>query len=1240
MIHLSTKKPAVYQLYFNFGTLKQLYIMNKNLLILGFLTMFLTDISAQSYWKKTDESKISLRNDDERTVIPEKYAVFNLDVTAIKHYLQSCPLEFTTSKGLTLDIPMPDGQLEKFEVFESPVMQSEIAKKYASIKTYKAYSLKDKTKNMRFSLADNGFYAAINAIDGEKYIDPYSEKNTNDYVVYNVKDHKSDIYSKIPMCGVSGEVRPAADHFKPTSARAAEIVELRVFKLAMACTGEWGKVARRGTVEKCMADINTMVNRMNSIYENEMAMRFVIIDNNDKLIFLDPNTDPYNNSDQGKVILGTNTSVIAQQGITSTSYDVGHVLSICFDIGGVAQGGSACQSNKGNGVTCNNDNDLTNIVTRVMAHEVGHQFDASHTWNICQPNDANVDQQRASNFAYEPGSGSTIMSYAGSCSSDNVSPDNDDYFHVASLEQMYKKTYSGGNASSCSDKIPTTNHFPAIKVPSESYTLPISTPFVLEGSATDEDGDALTYCWEQFDLGPKVALGTNGAEGPLFRSFKPSNVGYRFFPKAGNILAGTTTDKTEVLPNVSREMNFRLTVRDNNAQVGGVLWEDYSLDFTETAGPFVITYPSSAEKFKIGDQVNVTWDVANTNVAPVNCKAVNIYGSYASALHQSDPNLVPLALNVPNDGSQAVYIPNKTSNLFRIVIKAADNIFLTTHKSLAKVEAPTGPAIYVETQQNHLKICQPDAAEVSFTTAGLTGYTGDIKFELVEPLPAGLTGAFENDKVVAGSTNKFTLNTTDVSGNLVGEFQIRTFAEGIDTIIRVISYDITGGNLNGLSTLLPLADASNVASNTKFEWSKIKDAIAYEWQLAISPDFAGANLVTQLQLTDTLVNSSIILEKSTIYYWRVRALNSCRAGSWSKISAFSTEALSCKEYSSGTQSVVLSSAGTPTGELTVNIPDQGTISDLNVKLIKADHARVGDLVVYLVAPSSKEALLWKQQCSSQANINVGLDDQAPQFFQCPINTGKVLRTHIANGGQKLDIFNGEQLSGTWKLRVEDKVSGSGGKLIELNLEICSNISVMQPFIVKNETLKLAPKDKQFITDAYLLSSDNNNTAAELQYTLVDIPVNGVLTFNGSVIGTGAKFSQADINASKLRYESNLADNGTDAFSFTVSDGQGGWIGITNFNVVIDKTIDVAEVALAQDVFVFPNPTEADIQVVLSGNALSLTTYHLTDISGREIVRGRVENGKVTIFTTGLAHGVYFIKLTDGKHNVSKKIVKI
>ncbi len=1195
-----------------------------------FITTF--SVSGQSFWAAIKVSDISSRSGEERSIVPDVYKTFRLDVEGLQTYLKTAPMESNLDRkkqDIILDIPWSDGSIQKFKVYESPVMDKGISARYPSIKSYKAYHITDKSKHMRFAVSESGFHAAMSALDGDKYIDPYSNLNTTDYIVYNVKDHRSDAFKGVDLCGVDDEIRPVKNSFMPHLRFAGE-VELRVYKVAMACTGEWGK--KRITVAKCLADINVMMNRMNQIYEKEMAMRFMLIDDNDKLIFLDPDTDPYQNSDEGKKIVGVNTSKLNAI-IPASSYDIGHVLSVCFDIGGVAQGGSACQSNKGNGVTCNNNFELSNIVTRVMAHEVGHQLSASHTWNIC----TSAADQRAPNTAFEPGSGSTIMSYAGSCGSDNVAGDNDDYFHVGSLDQMYSKTSLGGNAYDCADKVATGNRFPVITMPSKSHVIPISTGFELNASATDEDGDALTYLWEQYDAGELVPLGSSSSNAPLFRSIRPNSSSTRFLPNADKILNGVMTEKTEVAPTNSRNLNFRFIVRDNNPAGSGVVWEDYRISSSSTAGPFSMIYPIIDEKFEVGQEVTVTWNVANTDLAPVNCKLVNIYASINGALRSNDPNMILLATNVPNDGSQVIYVPNKISNFVRIVVKAADNIFLTTSVLNSKIVAPTTPKVYFEPNVSYAKICQPENASFELTTFGLAGLIGDIELQVLSGLPTGAVATFSKTTLAPGEKSNLVIDIKNVVGSQTVDVVIRAIVAGVDTMDRILTINIVGGNLSNLSTIQPSNGQSGVSALPKYIWSKKADASAYKIEVSKSPDFAPANIVTKSELADSSLTSSVILNKASVYYWRVKAVNDCGEGVWSPIQAFITEALACKTYESGNQTINISGSGSPTVELVLNVPNEGSASDVNVKLVKGEHSRTGDLTVFLVAPSGKEVLLWNTKCGTNKNFNVGIDDQSPDFFQCPINTGNVYRPEYP-----LDVLNGEAIKGNWTLRVEDRKAGEGGKLQEMNLEICSNVVLDQPYLVKNDTLKIHPGNKSFITDALLLAADNNNTAAELIYTLVNAPSTGILTFNGIEIKAGARFSQLELNNSKLRYQASNASAGLDRFSFVVEDGQGGWISITDFNIKQDESFinAVSDVHLSTEIFVMPNPTYDELNIVLTGEAKKLTNFNLTDLAGRSLIVGKIISDQSILSLGFLNSGVYLLKLSDGRNVVTKKVVKI
>lgn len=1215
--------------------------MFKNLLLLCTLLTLSQFSSAQSFWKKADEERMGLRNNPNREIVPEKYEVFSLEKEALENYLSQAPHEFEVDrarKELLLEIPNTNGSVDLFKIYEVSIMAPGLAARYPSIRTYKGYSVTGPKTHLYFDVTPNGFHASLRTLNSEIYIDPYTTDNVNEYIVYNVKDHKSEEYENVALCGVEDSERPQVRNFRP-GLRSAGAVTRKEYRLAVACTGEWG--SRRGTIEGALADINSMNMRMNAIYEADMAIRFVLIDDNDKLIFLNPDTDPYTDSDQGRVILGRNTGVLNNI-IGSGSYDVGHVLSVCFDIGGVAQLSSACRNNKGNGVTCHNTLQIGNIVSRVMAHEVGHQFDASHTWNRCET----AADQRSSITSFEPGSGTTIMSYAGTCGVDNVAADNDDYFHIGSIIQMTNKTEPGGDAFACANKVLTNNRFPELTMPEGGWIIPIGTPFELEGSATDEDGDELFYVWEQYDssLNP-FPLGESNAEGPLFRSVVPRSDGfYRIFPRANIFFSPGSQDKNETLPLESRDMRFMLTVRDRNHEAGGVVWDDISFRVAEEAGPFKITFPSSGENLNIREKLTIQWDVANTDQAPINCQYVDIYASMfqpgtTSATRTGDPNLLPLALRVPNTGSFEVDLPDRLNQRLRFVIKASDNIFLTGSSFLSRIVGPEEPSVFFTSDIPNLSICQPESPEVELTAVGFGGYDDVVEFSIVDGVPPGSVVTLSENAVKVGEKLKLNINVDDVVGYFQGNLVIRVIAPGIDTFDKSIPVEIIPGDINNLVLSLPSANQENVGPLPSFEWEAKADANSYDFQLATSPDFSVENTIISVNTTNVSLTSSVILEKSAVYYWRTRANNSCKNGEWSETRAFITESLSCNTYASGERSINISTTGRPTVELDLNIPDSGTVSDLNIKKIRASHSRNSDIKASLVAPSGKTAVLWSNQCGTQRDFNLGINDNSPLPFSCPLNNGRVMQTH--RNADKLEVFKGESMNGVWKLLFEDTAAGSGGRLEELDLEICASFSP-DPLSLVKDTLKAYPGDGRVITEAFLNAFNPADNNQMVTYTVVSTPRFGRLLLNGTDLLPGSTFTQQDILSGIIKYRSSEDYLGPDHFDFVVTNNAGSWIGVTPFDILVTESapVSVADLQISEDIYVYPNPTSGVVHVVLTGKAQDFTRFSVFDVTGRIMESGSFSQSRNMLDVQSFRQGVYLIKLSDGQRSVYKKITRL
>src|SRR5204863_10087924 len=130
-----------------------------------------------------------------------------------------------------------------------------------------------------------------------------------------------------------------------------------------------------------------------------------------------------------------------------------------------------------------------------------------------------------------------------------------------------------------------------------NYTIPRQTPFQLTAAGSDTDGDMLTFCWEQRDLGvaPSASGGiiADNGDRPFIRSFSPTASPTRTIPRLSNLLANTFAFG-EQLPSLTTQVNFRCTARDNHAGSGGVNTSDMIVNVATAAGPFIVTAPNTA----------------------------------------------------------------------------------------------------------------------------------------------------------------------------------------------------------------------------------------------------------------------------------------------------------------------------------------------------------------------------------------------------------------------------------------------------------------------------------------------------------------------------------------------------------------------------------------------------------------------------------------------------------------------
>jgi len=618
---------------------------------------------SQNLWQDVDEAQITPIG--QRYIIPQLYRTIQLDVAEMKNYLLVAPLEYsdeTRSKIVVLYLPMPDGSNQRFSIVESPIMAPELAAKYPEITTYMGRGIDDPYASVRFDFTVHGFHAMILSPEGNVFIDPYSLGDIHNYISYYTKDFTKSGSSF--ECELISEEHTLNElnYLKGNQILTPTGPQLRTYRLAVASTGEYTAFFG-GTVPQGLAAVVTSVNRVNGVYEKEVAVRMVLVARNDTLIFTNAATDPYTNND-GFAMLSQNITTVNAR-IGSPNYDIGHVFSTGG--GGVAYLGSVCGSSKAGGVTGSGAPVGDPFDIDYVAHEMGHQFGGNHSFNgtagSCSGGNRNAST------AYEPGSGSTIMAYAGICSPQNLQNNSDAYFHVVNFDEMVSFT-NFGSGSGCAVITNTGNSAPTVVVPTGGFYIPKSTPFSLTGSATDPNGDALTYCWEEFDLGPAGAPGTPSGNAPIFRSWNPSTSSTRYFPRLVNLLNNTTVIG-EILPTYARTLTFRLVARDNKLGGGGVDYAQVQFNVDNNSGPFALTSPNTNVNWAGSSSQTVTWNVTNTNVAPVNCANVNILLSTNGG--QTFPTM--LLANTPNDGSEVVTIPNTPTTQARIKVEAVGNIF-------------------------------------------------------------------------------------------------------------------------------------------------------------------------------------------------------------------------------------------------------------------------------------------------------------------------------------------------------------------------------------------------------------------------------------------------------------------------------------------------------------------------------------------------------------------------------------
>ncbi|GAB2620579.1 hypothetical protein GCM10027035_15990 [Emticicia sediminis] len=599
-----------------------------------------------------------------------------ISTNLIRNVLQKVALErnFALAKsqaiasGISISLPTPNGTDVIISPIESPVMSEELSQRFPLIKTYRLFSrdVKEQITGV-LTISPEGINALLFTNEGNVIISPSNVKNDEYFVFFQNDNELKEVCEisdeHIERFGSKNRVKSIQDFTNGTT--------LRSYRMAIATTGEF-YTNNGSTQTSAQAAVVSMVNSLRAVYEKEVAITFSLVATK---IYDNSATDPFNPSSGSKAL----DAAVAFGSLSSSEpasfalnlYDIGHVIHHSPGGGGVAYLNGPCNNfnltTSTSPIKAGGWSGGTTTTLATFIHEVGHQFSAGHTFNSVN-NGCNGNIMTGS--AYEPGSGSTYMSYWGSCSPDNISGTvNRTYFHANSLESII--TFSK-NTATCSVNTPTGNNVPVINVNPNGNTLivPKGTPFRLQGSGTDADGETILFNWEQYNLGTTrggADDAQNSTTSPIFRSFAPSSTGnIRDFPALSSILTGSVPSNDEALSQVARTINFRLTGRDGRTTGGG--GESKTLTLTvDNSGPFLITSQNFTTLWLVGNSANISWSVNGTNTAPINCLNVKI--SFSTDGGTTFP--IVLAASTPNDGSHTITIPNNLTMQGRIKIEPA-----------------------------------------------------------------------------------------------------------------------------------------------------------------------------------------------------------------------------------------------------------------------------------------------------------------------------------------------------------------------------------------------------------------------------------------------------------------------------------------------------------------------------------------------------------------------------------------
>ena len=650
--------------------------MNKKLLFVIVAFCAISFAQNKSSWTEVEKLSTKFSEKTRRSVLPLDYKLYHFDYESFVQKLVNVPQRDTFSgvSNVIVSLPHPNGELVEYRILEASTFEPSLQERFSEIRSFVGQGVKSAGDVIRFSVSPyNGLSAMVRSVDSKEtfIIDPFSM----DYKTVIVFEKSKSTKQAGFICTTDDAVKefgPAIEKSGNSILNNADDANLRRFRMAQSCTAEYSNyfgATSAAQVNLVLAGFNATYTRCNGIFEMDFNCTMQLIATTTNVIYYDAVTDPYSDATAGSGgAWNAELGATLQSVIGNANYDIGHLFGAAGGGGNAGCIGCVCSADnsKGTGFTSPSnaipEGDFFDI--DYVAHEIGHQLGGNHTFSHSTENNA---------VNMEPGSGVTIMGYAGITGATDVAAHSIPIFHAGSILQITNNI----KGKTCPVIVNIANAVPVPTAPA-TKTLPIGTAFKLTGTATDANaGDVLSYCWEQFDDASTVGAAasypsTTKTNGANFRSYMPENSGTRYFPRIVDHLAnGVGGNQWEIVPAINRTLNFRLTVRDNRPGGGNNEGVTTAVTFDATRGPLAITSQNTAGiNYTQGSTQTVTWSVNNTNLM-TGAANVNIKLSTDGGLTYT----TTLLANTPNDGSQAVLIPNVFAPYCRILIEPTANDF-------------------------------------------------------------------------------------------------------------------------------------------------------------------------------------------------------------------------------------------------------------------------------------------------------------------------------------------------------------------------------------------------------------------------------------------------------------------------------------------------------------------------------------------------------------------------------------